>query len=184
MVSYARELFEKGYRKKQIQPRAFERVYAVFDRDDHLTYHDALQLANSLDNKLRNNAKQAVIFKAIASVPSFELWLLLHFEDIQAPLHQDEVLQRLKQHIPGYQKGEKGAFAVTRDRLRRSNATSQTFGGAVHPIAPLSPYRNCRPRKTLDHAGYVIRYRHAGASKSRWGSGAPIREVRYLRPAG
>lgn len=80
--------------KVEVQPRALEQVYAVFDRDDHASYFDALDLAASLDGKLRNDNKQPVIFKAIASVPSFELWLLLHYEGIQAPLHRDEVIQR------------------------------------------------------------------------------------------
>lgn len=117
VVQYARELFEKGDRHKNIQPRAFEQVYAVFDRDDHRSYFDALRYAESLDGRLRNDAKQVVRFRAIASVPNFELWLLLHFEDIQAPLHRNEVMQRLKQHIPIYEKGMIGVFAITRDGL-------------------------------------------------------------------
>ncbi|MEY3201990.1 MAG: hypothetical protein RIR70_1540 [Pseudomonadota bacterium] len=35
VVQYARMLFEEGDRHRNIPPRAFERVYAVFDRDDH-----------------------------------------------------------------------------------------------------------------------------------------------------
>ena len=35
VVQYAKELFEFGDKHKNIQPRAFEQVYAVFDRDDH-----------------------------------------------------------------------------------------------------------------------------------------------------
>ncbi len=89
----------------------------LFDRDDHASYFDALTLAASLDGKLRNDNKQPVIFKAIASVPSFDLWLLLHYEDIQAPLHRDEVIQRLKQYFPGYEKGVAGTFATTRQHL-------------------------------------------------------------------
>ena len=117
VVQYARELFEIGDRYRNIQPRAFEQVYAVFDRDDHASYFDALRLAESLDGKLRNDAKQVVRFKAIASVPCFELWLLLHYEDIQAPLHRDEVLRRLRQYLPKYEKGTGNAFAMTRDQL-------------------------------------------------------------------
>jgi len=117
VVKYARELFENGDRHKHIQPRAFEQVYAVFDRDDHASYFDALNLAASLDGNLRNDNKQHVIFKAIASVPSFELWLLLHYEEIQAPLHRDEVIQRLKHYFPGYEKGVVGTFAITRQHL-------------------------------------------------------------------
>ena len=90
VVQYARQLFEVGDRHKNIQPRAFEQVYAVFDRDDHDSYFNALRLAESLDGKLKNDLKSLVAFKAIASVPSFELWLLLHFDNILAPIHRDE----------------------------------------------------------------------------------------------
>lgn len=117
VVQYARELFESGDRHKNIQSRAFEQVYAVFDRDDHDSYFDALRLAETLNGKLRNDSKQPIVFKAIASVPSFELWLLLHYEDIQASLHRDEVMHRLKNHIPGYEKGAGGTFSTTREHL-------------------------------------------------------------------
>lgn len=117
VVQYAQTLFEDGDRHRNVQRRAFEKVYAVFDRDDHDSYHDALALASSLDGKLKNDAKQFIRFQAIASVPSFELWLLLHFEDIQAPLYRDEVMRRLKIHIPAYSKGLGNAFAITGTHL-------------------------------------------------------------------
>ncbi len=87
----ARKLFESGDLHRQITRRSFDFVYAVFDRDDHLSYHAALALAESLDGRLRNDQKQKVRFVAMLSVPCFEQWLLLHYEDIQAPLHRDEV---------------------------------------------------------------------------------------------
>jgi RloB-like protein len=117
VVQYARELFESGDRHKNIQSRAFEQVYAVFDRDNHDSYFDALRLAEGLDGKLRNDSKRPIVFKAIASVPSFELWLLLHYEDIQASLHRNEVMSRLKNYIPGYAKGARGIFSLTREYL-------------------------------------------------------------------
>ena len=117
VVQYAQELFENGDRHKSIQPRAFERVYAVFDRDDHISYVEALNLSTSLNGRLKNDAKQPIIFRAIASVPSFELWLLLHFVDIQSPIHRDEVLEKLKQYIPGYQKNTQNIFAITASNL-------------------------------------------------------------------
>lgn len=137
VVQYARELFESGNRHKNIQPRAFEQVYAVFDRDDHESYSDALRLAESLDGKLKNDAKQFISFKAIASVPSFELWLLLHYEDIQVPLHRDEVIQRLRRHLPGYEKGAGHVFSATRDRLEiateRAEALADRFSADTEP---------------------------------------------------
>jgi hypothetical protein len=137
VVRYAQALFENGDRHKNIQRRAFEKVYAVFDRDEHDSYHEALTLADSLNGKLRSDAKQPVTFQAIASVPSFELWLLLHFEDIQAPLDRDEVMRRLKLHIPGYDKGAGDAFAITKAHVavatHRAQRLSERFTARTEP---------------------------------------------------
>jgi hypothetical protein len=113
VVTYAKRLFETGDPHKDVKPRAFDEVYAVFDRDDHHSYHDALELAKSLDRKLRNDDKKPVRFVAVASVPCFELWLLLHYEDIQSALHRDEVQRRLRKHLPSYDKGGSGYFQIT-----------------------------------------------------------------------
>lgn len=117
IVEYAEQLFVNGDEAKNIQPRAFEQVYVAFDRDDHDTYHNALARTAALNGKLRNNLKQPVKFEAIASVPCFELWLLLHFEEVQAPLHRTEVYQRLRQYLPHYDKGQTGHYAQTRQNL-------------------------------------------------------------------
>lgn len=122
---------------RNIQNRAFEQVYAVFDRDDHDSYFDALRMAESLDGKLRNDARQPVVFRAIASVPNFELWLLLHYEDIQAPLHRDEVIRCLKQHIPDYEKGAGKAFEITKAHLPIASQRAERL--AVHFTAYTDP---------------------------------------------
>ncbi|MFC3627113.1 RloB family protein [Vogesella amnigena] len=137
VVNYAKDLFEQGNRHKRIQPRAFEKIYAVFDRDDHRTYFDALSLAESIDGKLRNDNRQQVSFRAIASVPSFELWLLLHYENIQAPIHRTEVMHRLKTHIIGYEKGTRGSFSTTREHLelatQRATSLAKRFSARDDP---------------------------------------------------
>jgi hypothetical protein len=149
VVQYAETLFENGNRHKHIQPRAFEQVYAVFDRDDHRTYFDALQLAASLDGKLRNDAKQPIRFKAIVSVPSFELWLLLHYEDIQAPIHRDEVIRRLKQHIPSYEKGTEDTFATTRDHIEIATQRAHALAARFTAYDPPSPFTSISDLVTL-----------------------------------
>ena len=116
VVQYARALFEHGDVHKRIGKRSFEQVFAVFDRDDHKSYFDALKLAASLDKKLRNDNNQPVVFRAIASVPCFELWLLLHYKEILHPLHRDEVMSRLKKYIPSYEKAWT-RFFNTQDKL-------------------------------------------------------------------
>jgi hypothetical protein len=140
VVNYAKDLFEKGDTHKRIQKKAFEQVYAVFDRDDHATFHDALRVAESLDGKLKNDNKQFVTFKAIASVPSFELWLLLHFEDVQAPIHRDEALRRLKAHFPGYEKGAHGTFAFTRERLEMAEHRASRLANRFNPHDEPEPF--------------------------------------------
>lgn len=137
VVQYAQDLFEQGDSHKNIQPRAFEQVYAVFDRDDHISYFDALQLAESLDGKLKNDAKQFIRFQAITSVPGFELWLLLHYEDIQAPIHRDDVMRHLKKHIPDYEKGARDVFATTRKSLAVATQRAQAL--AIRFKAKTSP---------------------------------------------
>jgi hypothetical protein len=117
VVQYARDLFQAGNPHRRIPSRGFDRIYAVFDRDEHQNYYEALQLAEQLDLRLRNDLKQRVPFKAIASVPCFELWLLLHFRDVLAPIHRNEVIQQLTQYLPGYAKGMQGAFARTMPNL-------------------------------------------------------------------
>jgi RloB-like protein len=118
VIEFAEELFHDGDRQKGIEPRSFDRVITVFDRDDHATYHNALAKSSALDAKrLKNDLKEPVHFEAVASVPCFELWLLLHFEDVQTPTRRDEVYKRLKVHLPIYDKAQGGHWAKTKNKL-------------------------------------------------------------------
>jgi hypothetical protein len=102
--------------------RGYERIYVVFDRDDHLTYANAIAMAESRNKRLRNDERRPVTFEAIVSVPCFELWLLLHFSDIQAWLHRDEALQPLRGFLPGYSKDSRNAFNDTPPHLPAATA--------------------------------------------------------------
>lgn len=149
VVRYAQQLFDEGDLVKGIRPKSFDQVYAVFDRDDHNSYFDALSLAQSLNGKLRNDDRQVVSFKAIASIPSFELWLLLHYEDIQAPIHRDEVMARLKQHMLGYEKGAGGAFATTRNRLEAATQRAQLLAEKFNAYIAPEPFTALHELVTL-----------------------------------
>jgi hypothetical protein len=116
IVESAEELFLNGSSDKGIQKRAFEQVYAIFDRDDHKEYFNARDKAAALNGKLKNDLRKKVKFKAISSVPCFELWLLLHFEDAQAPMHRNDALKRLQNHLPNYAKGKTGVYAATKEQ--------------------------------------------------------------------
>ena len=111
--------------------KGYERVYAVFDRDDHQTYIAALDMAEARDKKWKNDEGAPTTFTAVVTVQSFELWLLLHFENIQAFLHRTEALARLKTHIVGYEKGNRGIYAKTvaniQTAIDRGTALKQRF---------------------------------------------------------
>jgi len=109
VVDYAEQLFR--------QSGEYDVVVAVFDRDDHATYHDALARAEQLNGAMRNDFRELVPFFVAASVPSFELWLLLHFEDVQAWRPRGEVYARLRAAMPEYEKGTKGVYARTKANL-------------------------------------------------------------------
>ena len=140
IVEYAEYLFVNGDEAKNIQPCAFEQVYVVFDRDDHESYHNALAKAVALNGKLLNDAKQKVKFLAIASVPCFELWLLLHFEDVLAPLHRTEVYQRLRQYLTEYDKGQAGHYAQTCQHLAVAAQRAEHLTGLTTSHNGVEPY--------------------------------------------
>jgi hypothetical protein len=140
VVDYARELFENGDRHKGIRPRVFEQVYAVFDRDDHRTYHNALARARALDGTLRNDLRQPVKFAAIPSRPSFEFWLLLHFEDVRHLIHRDEAMRRLKRYLPDYEKGYGQAFGDTKSELKTAIDRARFLAQRGDPADDHEPY--------------------------------------------
>ncbi|WP_457938281.1 RloB family protein [Mesorhizobium sp. 10J20-29] len=114
-----------------LKSKGFEKVYAVFDRDEHLTYANAIAMAVARDQKLKSDEKKAVSFEACVSVPCFELWLLLHFANIMAPIHRHAALAQLQQHLIEYTKGTAGTYAATLANLEvatnRAIALKQQF---------------------------------------------------------
>jgi hypothetical protein len=132
IVEYAERLFTEGQRALGIHARSFDRVVVVFDRDEHHTYHAALQRVAALNGRLENDERIKVPFEAVVSVPCFELWLLLHFEDVFAPLHRDEVMVRLRGYLAGYAKGQGSHWVVTRERLDVATARANALLAAGH----------------------------------------------------
>ena len=131
------------------QDRAYEWVFAVFDRDNNLTYHDALIRVRNLDQSTNNDEGKRVRFIAIPSVPCFELWLLLHYRDVHAFGHRDEIIRALKTHVLDYAKGNEGMYAKTEhalpDAIRRAESLQRRFT----PESGTDPYTNVNEVVTL-----------------------------------
>jgi hypothetical protein len=98
----------------------YERVYCVIDRDKHTTFDAAI------DKLRQTRLRKDVIFTAITSVPCFEFWLLLHYcyttRQFSAPGNSSNcelVIAELnkRDRIPGYNKGARNIFALTKKRL-------------------------------------------------------------------
>ncbi len=143
IVEYAERLFTEGQRALGIHARSFDRVVVLFDRDEHHTYHAALQRVAALNGRLENDGRVKAPFEAVVSVPCFELWLLLHFEGVFAPLHRDEALAGLRAHVGGYAKGQGSHWAVTRDRLEVATARANALVAAGHTAEDgTQPYTN------------------------------------------
>lgn len=143
IVEYAERLFTEGQRALGIHARSFDHVVVVFDRDEHHTYHSALQRVAALNGRLENDEQFKVPFEAVVSVPCFELWLLLHFEDVFAPLHRDAAIAQLRRHLAGYAKGQGSHWAVTRDRLDAATGRANALVAAGHTAEDgTQPYTN------------------------------------------
>ncbi|MHB8252509.1 MAG: hypothetical protein ACYDEV_02110 [Acidiferrobacter sp.] len=54
----------------------------------------------------------------------------MHHEDIQTPIYRDQMMQRLKQYIPGYTKDASDTFAATRDRVDAATQRAQTLAAS------------------------------------------------------
>jgi hypothetical protein len=140
VLEYALAVFKGGDRERGLHPKAFDRVIVVFDRDEHKSYHAALAQAAAQNGKLKNDNGVPVPVDAVASVPCFELWLLLHFEAVLAPLHRHEALERLKVHLPGYEKGGGGHWQATQARLGDATTHALRLAEATNAFDGIQPY--------------------------------------------
>jgi hypothetical protein len=122
--------------------KAFDRVFAVFDRDDHLTYNNALAKAAALDGKLKNDNGKAVPFMAVPSVPNFEFWLLLHFKDVLAFMPRADVYAELRKaaHYPAYAKNCLTVYSDTKASIPLATQRAVHLRGLYTPHTGTDPY--------------------------------------------
>ena len=82
----------------------YDHIFCVFDRDDPANFARARAKLRTLANRSRNRLP----IQEIASVPCFEVWILLHFEQTDAPFNTcDNIIQRVRQHMPAYRKADR-----------------------------------------------------------------------------
>lgn len=99
---------------------SYDQLYCVFDKE-HTNYHQAL------DKVTTTSEKKKIPIYAITSIPCFEYWLLLHYEDTSRPFHKkgnksagDQLKSALKKYINNYHESDKNIFEITRPYLKQA----------------------------------------------------------------
>ncbi len=67
-----------------------DQTWAVFDRDEHPGFEQAI-----------NEAKSSGVFVAYSN-PCFELWLVLHYQEHDAPIDRAQIQRILRRLMPAY----------------------------------------------------------------------------------
>lgn len=108
VVRYAKRIRKREQRRGS----GYDRVFCVFDRDEHSTFDQAGSEAGANGLKLAR------------SWPCFEYWLLLHFRYSRKPYMRtgsrspaENCIGDLLAYLPNYAKAEAGLYQVLENRL-------------------------------------------------------------------
>lgn len=89
--------------RKSGEPGGYDKIYCVFDRDDH----ESFQRARERIRFLADRKKKPLPIEEAISIPCFEVWVLLHFECMDAPFFRcAEVIDRIRKYMAEYEKAD------------------------------------------------------------------------------
>ena len=140
IVEYAIEVFNNGIYEKELPAQVYDRVYVVFDRDEHKTFLQAIKLIEG--KKLKNNENKDVFIQGVISIPCFELWILLHFKKVNGHREREAVYRELKEFLPKYSKGFADSYKATVDKLEIAYARAKTTCNGKSVKDEPNPYTN------------------------------------------
>lgn len=116
------KLIEHAEKKYNCSPD-YNRIYCIFDKDQHSNY---CQAKTKID-LLSNDPENPIPIYGIYSVPCFEYWLLLHYCESSSPFNSkpkqsaaNNLISQLKKHIPQYAKAKIGIFEITKPHLDKA----------------------------------------------------------------
>ena len=99
-------LVRTAIEERDKSPIEYDRVWAVFDKDDFIDFNEAIDLARTND------------INAAWSNESFELWYYLHFQYLDTPISRAQYIDALNREIHkfepeySYAKNDKGTYAI------------------------------------------------------------------------
>lgn len=109
------------YIKNEDGDSRFEYVFIVIDRDHHTTFDEALDKFRTLS---RNYSDKNFI--EVISYPSFETWILYHFEYSRSVMeYSDDVIRRIKLSGFDYEKSLSNVFESTKSRIKTAVENSK-----------------------------------------------------------
>ena len=119
----------------------YDLVYVLCDGDaPRLT--EALQQAKKT---LRNTARERTQVQVIASYPSFEFWLLLHFEYSARPFRTAaDVTDTLRRHVTDYAKNDRDIFAKVAMGLDAASQNADRLKAELNQTGSLVPDTDMR----------------------------------------
>lgn len=132
------QLAEEKYR----DDGGYDKVFCVFDRDSHESY----QRARDRIVQLRTRTRNRIPIEDAVSLPCFEVWILLHYEQTDRPFNRCvEVIQRIRQaHIPGYEKANGEIAAALMERVDTALANADWLANRAE-ITNHNPFTAVQP---------------------------------------
>lgn len=131
---------------------SYDKVFCVFDRDEHSTFKTAVQ-------QIRGMVTAGKPFNAITSTPCIELWFLLHFGYSDAPFSKqgkksvgDVAVSQLKtrEGFKQYGKGQRGVAALLLDRLPQARKHAARLRKAALTAQDNDPQLESNPWTNMD----------------------------------
>ena len=127
-------LVNEAIKKRSLS--SYSDVWVVFDKDNNTDFDEAISLAK----------KEG--FNVAWSNESFELWLLLHFQDLRASIHRNDYISKLNSHFKSknincgtYDKNIKDIFDLTKPYVEKAIKRSNEL------LAFHKENHNCNPNK-------------------------------------
>lgn len=127
VVDYALKEFLSGDGEED----EYERLYCVFDRDDHDRFEGAIE-------RLKRMANNGNSVHCIYSIPCFEYWILLHFNQM-GPLKYytgsgspcSEVVKDIESesHIDNYQRAKSNIYSETSHLIEEAIQNANSMWG-------------------------------------------------------
>lgn len=100
--------------QKAREEGGYDRIFCVFDRDEHGDFERARQRIQTLSSRKRHPLP---VVETI-SIPCFELWILLHFERSDAGFSRcADVTRKLREHVPSYGKADSSLMTQLMEKL-------------------------------------------------------------------